>query len=94
MAAITSKRTKRFKAQLAALPPAIQDLAREKYQLFLQSPFHPSFRRRLIQSTRDTESSLWEFSLNMAYRAVCFIDDDTYVWTFIGHHRDFDREFG
>jgi len=94
MGAIKSKRTKRFKEQFEALPPEIQHLAKKKYQLFLQNPFHPSFRRRIIRSTRYDENPSWEFSLNMTYRAACFIDDDTYVWTFIGHHKDFDRKFG
>jgi hypothetical protein len=79
MGAINSKRTKRFKEQLTALPLQIQDLAKVKYQLFLQNPFHSSFRRRIIQSTKHLENPLWEFSLNMNYRAVCFIDGDTYV---------------
>jgi len=94
MADIRSKRTKRFKEQLEALPPGIQDLAKVKYQIFLQNPFHSSFRRRIIQRTRHLKNPLWEFSLNMTYRAACFIDGDTYVWMFIGHHRDFDKEFG
>ena len=84
-------RTAKFKHQLRSLPPEIQQRAREAYRLFLQNPFHPSFRRRIIESTRHWERPHWEFRITRVYRATCIIDNDTYVWVFIGHHRDFDR---
>ncbi len=86
-----SVRTAYFKRRLASLPDAIQRQAESSYQLFKQNPNHPSFRRRIIQSTRDWGKPHWEFRITRAYRATCFIDDDTYVWVFIGHHDDFER---
>ena len=47
--------------------------------------------RRIIESTRHWERPHWEFRITRVYRATCIIDNDTYVWVFIGHHRDFDR---
>ncbi len=91
---VQSVRRAEFKRQLQSLPPEIQHRAREAYRLFLQNPFHPSFRRRIVESTRHWERPHWEFRITRAYRATCMIDGDTYVWVFIGHHKDFDRFYG
>lgn len=88
---IRSVRTAGFRKQLEALPAEIQEQARRAYQLFLQNPFHPSFHRRIIEVTRDWDFPHWEFRVTRAYRATCFLDGNTCVWVFIGHHRDFDR---
>lgn len=94
MGTVRSVRTHQFKEQLSRLPPEIQRIAREKYQLFLSDPFHPSFHRHIIEKTHHYEHPLWEFRITSIYRAVCFIDGNTYVWVFIGHHKDFDRLYG
>ena len=110
MGTVKSVRRAEFKRQLQSLPPEIQRRARRffttqndiAYRLFLQNPFHPftpfkgrpSFRRRIIESTRHRKRPHWEFRITRAYRATCIIDDDTYIWVFIGHHRDFDRFYG
>jgi hypothetical protein len=91
--AIQSRRTAEFKRQFDQLPPTIQKLTTQKYQLFLRDPNHPSFRVQRIQSTKDHPYPHYEYSITMDYRAACFKDGNTYVWIFIGKHSEFDKRF-
>ncbi len=34
-----------------------------------------------------------EVTISMDYRAVAYVDNDTYVWFWIGTHNAFDRKF-
>ena len=86
-----SVRTKRFKELLLSLPANVQRQAQKAYRLFRQNPFYPSFHRRIVEITRNWKYPHWEFRITRVYRATCFIDGDTYVWVFIGHHSDFNR---
>lgn len=94
MGVVRSVRLRSFKEQFHRLPEEIRREAREKYRLFLINPFHPSFHRKRIQSRRSGPVSHWEFRVNLSYRAACYMDGETYVWYFIGHHRNFDAMFG
>ncbi len=93
MARVKSVRTRQFKQLFDRLPPQIQKIARRKFEMFKMNPFHPSFRRKIIQSTTNYPNPHYEFRITRDYRATCFIDDDTYVWVFIGTHREFDSMY-
>lgn len=50
MGILRSVRSAKFKRQLLSLPPELQQRTRKAYRLFLQDPFHPSFRRRIAKT--------------------------------------------
>lgn len=93
MAGVKSVRTRQFKKLFERLPPHIQEIARRKFELFKANPNHPSFHRRIVQSTAHLSHPHHEFRITRDYRATCFIDGDTYVWVFIGSHADFDKTY-
>ncbi|MEA3376966.1 MAG: hypothetical protein U9R72_12300 [Chloroflexota bacterium] len=96
---MTSVRTRQFKKLFARLPTHVQKIARRKFELFMQNPRHPSFHRRIVQSTSHLAHPHHEFRITGIngipgdYRATCFIDEATYVWVFIGTHADFDQAY-
>lgn len=91
MALIRSKRTGKFKDLFTCLPGDIQALARDKYKLWLENPNHPSLRFKPIRSARDNPFPMYEISITLSYRAVCFKDKDTYVWEWVGTHEKFNK---
>ena len=93
MAGVTSVRTRQFKKLFTRLPQHIQEIAQRKFELFLQDPHHPSFHRKIIQSTSHLAHPHYEFRITRNYRATCFVDEGTYVWVFIGTHADFDQTY-
>lgn len=88
-----SVRTRAFKRRFKRLPQDARELARQRFRDFLRNPKHPAFRIKRIRSRAHSQRPLWEFSLDRSYRAACYIDGDTYVWTFIGDHSEFDQTF-
>ena len=91
MARIKSVRTRQFKTMFEQLPSRIQQVGRQKFEIFKTDPFHPSFHRKMIQSTTNHAHRHLEFRITRDYRATCFLDGETYVWVFIGTHARFDR---
>jgi len=53
---LRSRRTRRFRALLAALPADVQRQARDAYQLFRANPRHPSLRFKGLP-----ENNLFDF---------------------------------
>ncbi len=47
----------------------------------------------MIQSSKVQTHPRYEVSVTAQYRAVCFLDGDTYVWEFIGTHAEFDQRY-
>jgi len=88
-----SVRTQKFKDMFERLPSHIQEIARRKFELFKVDATHPSLQRKLIQSSIDWPYSHYEFRITRDYRAVCFVDQDTHVWIFIGSHTIFDKTY-
>ncbi len=93
MANISSVRTQKFRDLFTRLPSHIQAIAQQKFELFKKNPHHPSFHRRIIQSTINFPYPHYEFRITRSYRATCFIDEGTYVWVFIGSHKAFDKTY-
>lgn len=93
MADVKSVRTHQFRVLFDRLPSHIQEIARRKFELFKTNPYHPSFHRRIIQSTTHLSHPHHEFRITRNYRTTCFIDGDTYVWIFIGSHAAFDQTY-
>jgi hypothetical protein len=73
-----------------ALPGGIKDAARAAYNKFRQNPAHPSLQLERLR----TDPRFWSVRVTRDYRAVAQkFGGDTWVWIWIGNHRDFDRQF-
>ena len=76
--------TPSFRKLYAGLPDAVQELADEKYRLFMQEPFHPSLEFR-------ARGKVWTVAIGRSYRAIArrFRNDLRWVW--IGTHEDYNN---
>jgi hypothetical protein len=88
-----SKRTKLFKKLYDKLSDEIKNNAIKQYKLFKQNPNHPSLRTKMLGSTKNDTIKVFEVSIGMGYRATYFIEQNIYVWFWIGTHDSFDKRF-
>ncbi len=88
-----SRRTENFRKLFERLPEHIRENARKQYRLFLKNPGHPSLRTKQIGSTGKKALKIYEVTVGMGYRATYFIDEDVYVWFWIGTHNSFDKRY-
>lgn len=84
---MTSRTTAAFRKALAALPPDIQDRAREAYDRFLEEPTHPSLQLKQVHTT----DPIYSARITLHYRALAVRKDDTWIWFWIGSHSDYDK---
>jgi hypothetical protein len=82
---VNSHRTARFHKAFAALPPQVQEQAREAYRFFKQDPQHPSLRFKLVHSTQ----RVYSVRINDDYRALGARDGQDIVWFWIGPHDEY-----
>jgi hypothetical protein len=83
---MTSKAASSFWRCFSKLPAHMQQLAYEKYQLWLLNPQHPSLRFKPLKGEQ------WSVRVGDHYRAVGhWQDDQTFVWTWIGTHEDYNK---
>jgi hypothetical protein len=83
---MTSKAAGSFWRCFAQLPAHIQQLSYEKYRLWLNNPQHPSLRFKPFRGEH------WSVRVGNHYRAVGYWqDDETFVWTWIGTHEDYNK---
>jgi len=80
MARVKSVRTRQFKQLFDNLPSQIQEIARIKFEMFKENPFHPSFCRKVIQSTAHYPNPHYEFRITRDYRAACFTEEELAVF--------------
>jgi len=75
------------------LPPAVachkKTKARAAFALFLQDPWHPSLRFKLLKGYPD----VWSVRVGLQYRVVGVRHDEVIQWFWIGTHNDFDKLF-
>jgi hypothetical protein len=93
---LKNRRTAEFRAQFERLPHDIQAIARDKFQLFLSNPYHPSLRNHPLPDKgrgRHRQGSR-SVTIVMSYRAVYVIDGDVNLWYWVGSHADYDAYFG
>jgi len=76
--------TSRFWKLFAELPVEVQELATEKYELFRQSPHHPSLG---FQS----KGKVWTVDIGRSYRAIAFREGNQLSWFWIGSHEDYNN---
>jgi hypothetical protein len=66
------------------LPAEIQELARQKYRLWQQNPFHASL------NFKEVRPRIWSIRITQKYRALGQESADMIVWYWIGTHDDYD----
>jgi hypothetical protein len=69
------------------LPPDIQKLADENFQLLKQEPFHPSLHFKKV-------GRFWSVRVGIHYRAVAVEEGSDIVWFWIGRHDEYDHIVG
>lgn len=82
---LVSKTTRRFREALAALPPTIQLKAQDAYDLFRGDPGHPSLHFKRVS----TQLPIYSARVDLNYRVVGILRDDTIVWFWIGSHDEY-----
>lgn len=66
------------------LPPDIQDLARQNYELLKSDPRHPSLHFKKV-------GDYWSVCVGRRYRAIGTEVDDGILWGWIGPHDEYER---
>ena len=75
-----------FWRRFNALPPQIQQFAGRTYVLWLKDPFYPSLHFKKLKN------DLWSVRIGDHYRAAgYFLTSDTFVWTWIGTHEEYNK---
>ena len=72
-----------------SLPDQAKTAARKSYQLWRDSPFHPSLHFKCV----DQEERIWSVRLTRNYRALGTLNGDTVTWFWVGSHEDYERQF-
>jgi hypothetical protein len=82
---VISKVHARFWAAFAALPKSVQELARDKFNIWRREPFHPSLHFKHLKR------GVWSVRINQDYRALGLRDEQRIIWFWIGSHDEYDR---
>lgn len=80
-----SRTTSRFRRQLNALPPSVQQQARQAYRQFKADNPHGGLRLKQVHA-----SSIFSVRIARKYRALGKRDDKGMLWFWIGSHADYD----
>jgi len=87
---VTSRGTSDFWELYWALPEEVRTAARAAYNKFQQNPAHPSLQLERMRS----DPRFWSVRVTRDYRAVAQrFPNHTWIWVWIGSHRDFDGQF-
>jgi hypothetical protein len=86
---VISKARPSFWRAYERLAPTVKARARMAYQLYAESPDHPSLRFKKLQGS----DSIWSVRISEQYRAVGVRSGDTIEWIWIGTHNEFDNLF-
>ena len=82
-----SRATPKFWKFYASLPRRVQRRARKAYQTWKANPNHPSLRFKRV----DDERPIYSVRVGDDYRVLGFLEGDTVVWFWIGHHDEYKR---
>lgn len=80
-----SKTTARFRKAFANLPEEIKSIARNKYELWKNNPYHNSLRYRKITNSEQ----VFPIRISEGYRALGVKKDETMIWFWIGSHSEY-----
>ena len=84
---MTSRTTRQFRKQLAALPEDVRKQALKQYRLFKRDPRHSSLKFKQVHPSLPVYSA----RVSKGYRAVYKRDEDGVMWFWIGSHADYDK---
>lgn len=79
--------SRRFWRAYDALPPEVQRLADENYQLLQRDPRHPSLHFKKV-------GRFWSARVGAHHRALAVLEGAVVVWFWIGRHDEYDRLVG
>lgn len=83
-----SKRTRRFRELLRALPIDAKRQAYAAYRLFKRDPNHPSLHFKPVHSRHP----FYAVRVGIGYRALGLREtEDVIVWVWIGTHAEYDK---
>ena len=84
-------RTKRYKDQLAKLPPRIAELADQAFDVFKKDPEDPRLENHPLGDTHRGRHRAGSrvVTVTRRYRAIYVVDGNTNVWYWIGSHEDY-----
>ena len=82
---MTSQARRSFWETFFLLPGPIQDIAKIKYALWREEPFHPSLH------FKELRPGLWSVRINDNYRALAYRQKELVAWFWIGTHGEYDR---
>jgi hypothetical protein len=74
----------RYWQHFAALPPEIQQLARENFALLKADPRHPSLHLKRV-------GRYWSVRIGRSHRALAVESEDGLFWFWIGPHEEYKR---
>jgi hypothetical protein len=74
----------RFWRHFESLPPEIQQLAHENFELLKSNPRHPSLQFKRV-------GSYWSVRIGRTYRALGIDSPDGILWFWIGLHEEYKR---
>jgi hypothetical protein len=79
--------SKRFWRLFDDLPPELQKLAQDNYELLKSNPQHPSLHFKRV-------GRYWSVRVGLSHRAVGVDSPAGILWFWIGPHEEYDRLFG
>ena len=83
-----SKRTRKFRQLLEALPEDVRRQAYAAYRQFRHDPYHPSLQFKRVSQKRP----LYSVRIGISYWAPGLREEeDIIVWFWIGSHADYDK---
>jgi hypothetical protein len=82
---VIGKTHRRFWACYNGLPASVQQLAKEKYDLWKKDPYHPSLK---FEERRD---GICVVRVGNHYRAIGLREGEVVAWFWIGTHEAYNR---
>jgi len=74
----------RFWKCLEKLPPSVQNIAKQNFELLKTNPRHPSLHFKKV-------GKLWSVRATLNHRAGAIEDGADFIWVWIGTHDDYEK---
>ena len=82
--------TEAFRRQFTVAPATVQTKIRAAYALWSENPNHPSLRFKKVHD----KLPIYSARVDLNWRAVGVMKQDTVVWFFVGPHAEYERLLG
>ena len=84
---MNSVRTERFIKAYSVLPSPIKKAAQKTYKIWNGNPNHPSLHFKKIFKKQE----IYSIRITLDYRALAVKSEETFIWFWIGNHREYDE---